>query len=195
MKTIQEFYNKEIENFKEQVVMMVKDMVNEFGGVDPIMMALVIKDNKVSIAVLGGLTQLFSGDDEMKLKATELMREFNKELKPMAIAFASEAYIATAPIGKTVIDDDGVYLDDSFRPSVNPDSKECLMISFETFKHEGVMYWEMIKMGDVTDLKLIEDLNLQPKADKNASGVLTNLLEENYSELAELIKNNNISLN
>lgn len=195
MKTIQEFYNKEIENFKEQVVMMVKDMVNEFGGVDPIMMALVIKDNKVSIAVLGGLTQLFSGDDEMKLKAAELMREFNKELKPMAIAFASEAYIATAPIGKTVIDDDGVYLDDSFRPSVNPDSKECLMISFETFKHEGVMYWEMIKMGDVTDLKLIEDLNLQPKADKNASGVLTNLLEENYSELADLIKNNNISLN
>jgi hypothetical protein len=195
MKTIQEFYNKEIENFKEQVVMMVKDMVNEFGGVDPIMMALVIKDNKVSIAVLGGLTQLFSGDDEMKLKAAELMREFNKELKPMAIAFASEAYIATAPIGKTVIDDDGVYLDDSFRPSVNPDSKECLMISFETFKDEGVMYWEMIKMGDVTDLKLIEDLNLQPKADKNASGVLTNLLEENYSELAELIKNNNISLN
>ena len=195
MKTIQEFYNKEIENFKEQVVMMVKDMVNEFGGVDPIMMALVIKDNKVSIAVLGGLTELFSGDDEMKLKAAELMREFNKELKPMAIAFASEAYIATAPIGKTVIDDDGVYLDDSFRPSVNPDSKECLMISFETFKHEGVMYWEMIKMGDVTDLKLIEDLNLQPKADKNASGVLTNLLEENYSELAELIKNNNISLN
>lgn len=195
MKTIQEFYNKEIENFKEQVVMMVKDMVNEFGGVDPMMMALVIKDNKVSIAVLGGLTQLFSGDDEMKLKAAELMREFNKELKPMAIAFASEAYIATAPIGKTVIDDDGVYLDDSFRPSVNPDSKECLMISFETFKHEGVMYWEMIKMGDVTDLKLIEDLNLQPKADKNASGVLTNLLEENYSELAELIKNNNISLN
>ena len=177
MKTIQEFYNKEIENFKEQVVMMVKDMVNEFGGVDPIMMALVIKDNKVSIAVLGGLTQLFSGDDEMKLKAAELMREFNKELKPMAIAFASEAYIATAPIGKTVIDDDGVYLDDSFRPSVNPDSKECLIISFETFKHEGVMYWEMIKMGDVTDLKLIEDLNLQPKADKNASGVLTNLLQ------------------
>jgi len=195
MKTIQEFYNKEIENFKEQVVMMVKDMVNEFGGVDPIMMALVIKDNKVSIAVLGGLTQLFSGDDEMKLKAAELMREFNKELKPMAIAFASEAYIATAPIGKNVIDDDGVYLDDSFRPSVNPDSKECLMISFETFKDEGVMYWEMIKMGDVTDLKLIEDLNLQPKADKNASGVLTNVLEENYSELAELIKNNNISLN
>jgi hypothetical protein len=195
MKTIQEFYNKEIENFKEQVVMMVKDMVNEFGGVDPIMMALVIKDNKVSIAVLGGLTELFSGDDEMKLKAAELMREFNKELKPMAIAFASEAYIATAPIGKTVIDDDGVYLDDSFRPSVNPDSKECLMISFETFKDEGVMYWEMIKMGDVTDLKLIEDLNLQPKADKNASGVLTNLLEENYSELAKLIKNNNISLN
>jgi hypothetical protein len=195
MKTIEEFYNEEIQSFKEQVVMMVKSMLDEFGGIDPVMLALLIKDGKVSIAILSGLAELFSEDDKSKEKAGQIMRKFNSEMKPIAIAFASEAYILTAPAGKTVIDDDGVYLDDSFRPSVNPESKECLMISFETFKEEGVMYWEMIKMGDVTELELIEDLALEPKSKSNASGILSNLLEENYSELAELIKNNNINLN
>lgn len=195
MKTIQEFYNKEIENFKEQVVVMVKGMLEQFGGVEPVMIALLIKDNKVSIAVLGGLAEMFSGDDSLKEKAAQVMKDFNEEMKPIAMAFASEAYIMTAPAGKTVIDDDGVYLDDTFRPSVNPDSKECLMISFETFKEEGIMYWEMIKMGDVTELDLIQDLELVPKSDKASSGIMSNLLTENYSELAELIKKNNINMN
>ena len=195
MKTIQEFYNEEIENFKEQVIAMVKDMLNQFGSVEPVMMALIIKDGKVSLAILGGLAQMFSGNDELKEKAAQVMREFNDQMKPIAMAFASEAYILTAPVGKTVIDDDGVYLDDTFRPSVNPDSKECLMISFETFKEEGVMYWEMIKIGDLTELKLIQDLELVPKSDKASSGIMSNLLTENYSELAELIKKNNINMN
>ena len=195
MKTIEEFYNEEIQSFKEQVVMMVKSMLDEFGGIEPIMLALIIKDGKVSLAILNGLAEMFTGDDESKERAAQVMRKFNTEMKPIVIAFASEAYITTAPEGKTVIDDDGVYLDDSFRPSVNPESKDCLMISFETFKEEGIMYWEMIKMGDITELELIEDLELHPKSQNTASGVLTNLLEENYSELAELIKNNNINLN
>ena len=194
MKTIQEIYNEEINNFKEQVATMVQGMLKEFGIVEPILIALAIKDDKTVVAILGGLAQLFTGDEEMKEKAAELIREFNKEIKPIAIAFASEAYVLVAPAGKTVIDDDGVYLDDSFKPSVNPDSKECVIISFETAKEEGIMYWEIIEMGDLKELKLVQDLELQPKS-KNTNGVLTNLLEENYGELAEMIKKGTTNFN
>ena len=115
--------------------------------------------------------------------------------KPIAIAFASEAYVLTAPVNKTVIDEDGVYLDDSFRPSVNPDSKECVVINFETAKEQGIMYWEIIKIGDLKDLSLIQDLKLEPKTESEALGILSNLLEENYSEVTELAKKANINFN
>jgi hypothetical protein len=195
MKTIQEIYNEEVINFKNQVVMMVKQINEEFGGVEPLMIALVIKEGRTTIAVLDGLAQLFAGDEELKEEAAKLMRAFNAEMKPIAIAFASEAYVATAPIGKTVIDDDGVYLDDSFRPSVNPDSKECIVITFETAKEEGIMYWEMIKMGDTTELVLMNDLELLPKDPERTSGILSGLLEENYGELAQLAKDGSTKFN
>ena len=195
MKTIQEIYNEEIINFKNQVVLMVKQINEEFGGVNPIMIALVIKEGRTTIAVLDGLAELFAGDEALKEEAAKLMKEFNVEMRPIAIAFASEAFVATAPLGKTVIDDDGVYLDDSFKPSVNPDSKECLVITFETAKEEGIMYWEMIKMGDTTELVLMNDLELQPKDPERTLGIIANLLEENYSELVQLAKEGNTNLN
>lgn len=195
MKTIEEFYNDEIKKFKEQVSDMIFKAYNESGVIEPVLFALIIKDGVTTLGILGGLEQLFVGNEELKEKAAEVIKKFNKEFKPIAIAFASEAYVLTAPVNKTVIDEDGVYLDDSFRPSVNPDSKECVVINFETAKEQGIMYWEIIKIGDLKDLSLIQDLKLEPKTESEALGILSNLLEENYSEVTELAKKANINFN
>ena len=197
MKTIQEFYTEEIQKFKDQTVYMVKDLIEKNGSIDPTLIALVIKEENLTIAILEGLGQMF-GDDGSKEQAVKMIKEFNKEIKPIAIAFISEAYILEIPENKTAIDDDGTYLDDTYRPSVNPDSKDCVIMSLETFDKEGLMYWELIKMGDVTDLVLVHDLELSSKkVESKAKGLLADLLNENYSELAELTKksNNNFNLN
>ena len=53
-------------------------MFEETGSVDPVLFALVFKDNKFGIAILGGLEQFFISE-KGKEAAAELMKKFNEE--------------------------------------------------------------------------------------------------------------------
>ena len=67
----------------------VVSLFEETGSVDPVLFALVFKDNKFGVAVLGGLEQFFISDKGKEAVAV-LMRKFNEETKALATAFASE---------------------------------------------------------------------------------------------------------
>jgi hypothetical protein len=65
------------------------------------------------------------------------------------------------------------------------------MFTFETYDKEASVHYEIkrnpIDSDDVT-LEKILDLDWLPKKENHVSGLMTDLLEENYSEFAQMIQ-------
>lgn len=188
MKTIQEEYQQHLVKFKDQIKDMVKTAIKEDGGLDPVVFALVLSGDKIGIAVLAGLGDLFVSDQGKEL-AVKVMKELSKEVKPVAIAFASEAWASIAPADgyDSVIDPNGNYREGVVRPADDPNRKETLFINWETFDQESSDVWEMIHNGDIIELKESTSTDWVPKGKLNKGGRFTNILTDNYSELAMML--------
>jgi hypothetical protein len=188
MKTIQEQYQEHLVSFRAIIKDMVKDMVKEHGGVDPVVFALILKDNKVAIGVLAGLGELFTSDQGKDL-AAEAMKKLNEEIKPIAIAFVSEAWASIKAEGEydSVIDPSGNYREGVVRPADDPNRKEMIFINWETFDQQAMDTWEMVRNGDDLQLKKAHTDDWKPKDPKTKSGRFTNILTDNYSELAKIL--------
>lgn len=185
-------YEKEIETFRLETSRVVKAMFEETGSVDPVLFALVFKDNKFGIAILGGLEQFFISE-KGKEAAAELMKKFNEETKALATAFASEGWMSIFEKGDYPIDNDGFYKNPEMRPSLDPQRKEVVNIAFETHDKKAFECWEVVRNED--DATLIDttySLGWEPKTD-DTRGTFMDLLKENYDHISKLMKD--ISLN
>jgi hypothetical protein len=202
VKTINEWYNEELINFKNNVQEMVKEIFNETKQIEPLAFALIIKENELKISVLSGLGKFFYNPDG-KVMAAEVMRKFNKETKPIAIAFVCEAWAKILDIddAKPYVNADGILVNPlDERPSLAKDKKEIIMFTFETFDKEASVHYEINRNAyDENDVKIKKflDLDWLPKKENHVNGLMTDLLEENYSEFAQMIKklNNKENLN
>lgn len=193
VKTINEQYNEELVKFKDNIQEMVKDIFSADKRIDPTAFALTFKEDRTVISVLAGIGQLFNSP-EGKILAAETMRKFNKEIKPIATAFVSEGWAKIINIedAKPYVNDDGVLVNPlEERPSLAKDKKEIIMFTFETYDKEASTHYEIkrnpIDSDDVT-LEKILDIDWLPKKENHVSGLMTDLLEENYSEFAQMIQ-------
>jgi len=189
MKTIQERYKEELNRFKNGIIEMTKVAFHENGGVNPVMYALVIKEDKLIISVLQGLWELFNTQSE-KHKAVEIMKQFNAEMKPISIAFVSEGWakVLSEDEMSKMFDEYGNYLDPSMRPSASEDKIEVIMVHFETHDQSAVNYIKINRDVYPVALEDFESRDWTAKEESVVDGLFSDLLQENYSEMTQWLE-------
>ena len=199
MKTAQEEFTEEVNKFSEEVMNITKGMFNENKQINPVVFALVYQENgRLAVAVLDGLGELFTSS-EGKDMAAEVIRKVGKELKPICIAFCSEAWASHygGMDRSKVVDENGDFREGIPAPSEDPNRREVLMIHIETFEKESFTYWNIEKengsrvLVDSDMSKGWTDKKVGPQA-----GRFSGLLQENHSEWAKTLqKSLKLSLN
>jgi hypothetical protein len=169
-------------------------MFKEQGVIEPVLFALVFKENRFNIAVLGGLEKFFISPDG-KEAAAIIMRKFNDETKPLAIAFASEGWMSSYAKDDSPVDEQGFFKEDVVKPSKDPKRKEVVNISFETYNKSAFSCWEIDRAEK--DPRLVETTFNMPWGGKNESvkGIFMDLLRENHDHVSKLLALKDINLN
>ena len=131
--TLQEKYNEKINHFKEMIIDMIDHTFKNEGYIAPVVFALIEKEGETGIAILGDLNE-FMKNDSSKDNITKMIKQLNKELKPIATALVTEAWMSVYSGKKSPLDKDGNYKEGIVKPSEDPNKIEIVMITFETFK-------------------------------------------------------------
>lgn len=187
MKTINEEIEEELNDFKTKVTKMITSRFKEDHEIGPVVFMLALKDKKWQMGVVGGLEQLFDSDQGKEM-AADLLKEANKEMKPLATAFSSEGWMVESTRDKSheLMDDNGRM---KVRPMDHPDRVEMLFISFETHNKQCMLTWKIVREdGKDPYLDPIhKDMltNWVDKTDDNMKGRFTGLLQNNYSEIVQ----------
>lgn len=188
MRTLKEEYKKKINDFRDDVEEMIKHRFMDDKVIHPVVFGLVIKEDKLVMTVLMGLGELFASEDG-KEQAAEIIRKMNKEIKPVALAFVSEGWMAAVKKEEDVLDKNGKYLSENHMPRNNPDKKEVLMMMFETHDEEVGIFLEIKRIGELVEIEDMKGTSKEwmPKSKKD-KGRFSNLLQENYSEINQLLE-------
>lgn len=176
MTTSNEFYKKELANFREIIIDMITDTFKQDGEIHPALFALSIKETQFELAVLSGLGELFA-DPVTKPHAREAMQRFAKERKPVAIAFVSEATARK-------------FNAETYDPKNIPDdveAKDIIMITFETYDLQSVITWDIDK-SNPDRMTMLLDVDQDWSEKVEGDGIFNDILQEDYSEIAEEIR-------
>lgn len=190
MKTVQETFNELLTHFANDTVQLVTNIFKDEKRLDPVVIGMVIKDGKPGIAILEGLAPFFRNDQSKEL-AARIIKEAAKEIKPVAIMFATEAWLSVKKIKDldNIVDKDGNYKEGVTRPADDPDRKEVIMIYMETFDKEGFYYFDIIRNGEEVSLKKRDcSEGWVPKGTHILKSRFGDLLKDNYNEMAESIR-------
>ena len=188
MRTLKEEYKKKINDFRDDVEEMVKHRFMNDKVIHPVVFGLVIKEDKLVMTVLVGLGELFSSEDG-KEQAADVIRQMNKEIKPVALAFVSEGWMAAVKKEEEILDKKGKYISEAHMPRNNPDKKEVLMMMFETHDEEAGVFLEIKRIGELVELEDMKDgqKDWKPKSEQ-FKGRFSNLLQENYNEINQILE-------
>lgn len=183
MKTINEHYKKEIEEFRNEVTRVVHDSFMEIMEQPPILFGIKAESISKEMFVLEGLESL--PEIENNSIMFEAIKEFNKRTKPIVIAFASEGYMRDFD---PLLDEDGEIIDDLLDLAQETSTIEVLFIKFETFDKEASIYWEINRDIDdqIIGISLLQDKPWRLKGE--TSGEMSKLLTKNYSLLTTKVE-------
>lgn len=190
-----EIFNKEVNKFKNYVKELILTCFLEEKHVQPSVFALTYEGEKdgnhiFGFGIMPGLEQLFTSD-EGKEQVGRIIREGADKVKPIAIAFVSEAWAVIGDKEKNKEEYDAL-LEGKIHPSNHPDKKEVLFISTETYAAEHVDSWVIIRKDkDVTLDKF--DMGMSGWHEKSdVKAKFQGLLQECYvtfDDEKEIIKN------
>lgn len=188
MKTVQEIFAQDMAQFRHDIQGFVEGFFEEHKEVRPVVFVLERSEGKTKFGVIAGIGQLFT-NDEGKEQAAEILREFSKQHKVIAIATAFEGWMRVVPIQDKdkVLDENGNYRKDTARPSEAPDRIEVLMVGFETHNQESKIFYKINREGAEPRLEIIENMNWSEK-DGKCKGRFDDLLSENYTAMAESLR-------
>lgn len=195
MKTIQEICKEQINKFKDFMVSTVEADFIKKGELEPSVYALVMQKNgETTVAMLQNIAPLFESPHGKQI-AAEIIRKSAQEIKPIALAFASEAWIAK--VDADVLFDAEGNPRKSMPTASDMDNKiEGVFINIETFEQECMKMWKVSQKGDKRIL-IEDDSPFDWKAkDKKIPSVFSDLLTENYSQMVKILEDNpKINLN
>lgn len=183
MRTFEEQKEEILADFKERVTNMVSEIFKEEEHFEPTVFFLAVRDGKLGMGIMADIGKLFV-NDMGKTIAAEIIKKVNEQMKPIALAFASEGWAIVKPGNEK----DLKKVLKGPRPSESPDRKEILFINFETFDKECNVGWQIVR--DIIpggELVPSKEMNTEwaKKSDRFA-GKFANLLTDNYSELNKL---------
>jgi hypothetical protein len=195
IKTAKEQFQEDLENFKEAVQEMAKLMIKEHQDIEPTLFLLKVENTSVKIGLVQGLGEFFMSD-KAKTFAAHIMKEVNKELKPLAICFVCIGHITKLDL-------------DSATPYVNPEGElvdpldeaikekkdryEGLVFIFETYDKESSVHYKLVRNVISGELELEKTLDVEwaLKTEDRVGGLMSDLLPDNYDLYAEMINNLN----
>ena len=183
MKTIQEHYKKEIEEFRNEVTRVVHDSFMELMEQPPVLFGIKADSAANEMFVLDGLDSLPQMENNTLM--FEAIKEFNKKTKPIVIAFASEGYMRDFD---PLLDEDGEIIDDLLDLAQETSTIEVLFIKFETFENEASIYWEIDRDEDdkIIGITLLQDKAWRTKGE--TTGEMSKLLTKNYSLMTSKVE-------
>lgn len=182
MSTTQEKLEKEINDFREFVTGYAKSSYDDTKEVEPMALALTIKDGKPGLAVLQGIAPLFLNEQTKNL-IPAVFEKINQELKPLALALISESWVVKKD-NSDILNPDGSYVDPSYRPSQDPDRKSAMIIMFETYSKGAITSFEI--NDETKDLLEKEESPWEVKHSRK--GRLSNLLQDHSKDFADMIE-------
>lgn len=186
MLTIQEEFKKQLIYFRQTVKDLVLKKFEKDQEVSPIVFGLVKKEDGYGIAIIDGLAPFFQPGSKAFLPA--VLDKMNEEVKPLCIAFVSEAHMLKVKKedAKDIIDENGM-LKSKLPFSDRADSEEIIFINFETHNMKCETVWNIDRTKFDPILKLNMDTDFSQK-NTEIGGTLDNLLKRNYSEMARDIE-------
>ena len=186
-------FNAHTNDFKDQIHHMVKEMFESNGGINPVVFALCKPEKEgeqLVVTVLEGMAPLFNSDINKEI-AAGLIRKTMTKLKPLAIAFVTEAWVIVANKDELSNEEFEKMKSGGIKPSEHPDRKEVLFITTETHNRENIMSWDITEENDKRVLsKEPFSSEMGNWSEKKMTGKLTNFLKESYVDLV-----NNVELN
>lgn len=188
MKTINEIVKEKIDDFRTQVIDVIKTIYEDKKEVDPVVFGLMIQDGKAGFVVLDKIADLFQSEIG-KDTISDVVKQMAEKLKLLSIAIVSEGYISESESVKGPYINPEGKLKEALRPSEDPDSKEVLVINFETHDKQAMMIWTI----GGNNLDLYKNMDWSDKTSMQ-QGRFDNLLNTDYSgikeELRTLLKDN-----
>jgi hypothetical protein len=175
MSVSRELYKKQLDNFKELVVDIVTTAFNKDGGIHPLMLCLNIHEGRFEVSMLANLGQLFY-DPSTREEAKTVMQDFIKDRKAIVIALAVEA------VAKKY---EGGYDPESSKEA--DEVSNVMMATFETYDSESVIIWDVDRSNPDRPTMLINTDKDWAEKEKG-EGFFNDILQEDYSELAEEIR-------
>lgn len=178
--------DKAIARFQEQNKNFAVQYMNENGEM-PMLVAFLTQDDKKEFVtvVAPQLAALHTQEDKPRFIAA--VKQAIQAVKPVALAFITEAWIV-----KRKKDDP---IDLNIRPSLASDREEVVMVQIETYKSAGLHLYDIIRhtTGEIS-LEYDEKFSNEKIDKSDVDGTFSNLLKENYDkfyrEILESINKN-----
>lgn len=166
--------DKAIAKFQEQNKNFAVKYMNENGEMPMLVAFLTQDDNKEFVTVAAPqLAALHTQEDKPRFIAA--VKQAIKVIKPVALAFITEAWII-----KRKKDED---IDTNIRPSLSPDRAEVVMVQIESYKNAALHLYDIIRhtSGEIS-LEYDEEYSNEKINKSDVDGTFSNLLKENYDK-------------
>lgn len=174
-------YEKEINDFREEVIVLVSKFFEDAGEIRPILFNCIFseEEEKGPLGVIAGFDKLMVDDKGKEVVALSL-KKMVEEIKPIATAFVSEGWGLIGDMESYGEIEE--YLKND-RISNHPKKQEIILINFETHDSEAIVAYSIDRSEKKPKLKLKESIDWQIK--KNNSGLMQNFLTECYIDIED----------
>jgi len=176
---------KEIQTFQYVSRAIIEGMMIQQGGLNPTLLMLCEKDGQLVPCMAPSIGESYNKENKDLFR--KVVTGIIKELKPVAIAIASEAWMIVKPTKEDV--------DFNIPVAEQEGRKEVVCLQFETYNKAELIVLDIIRNGEKITLAIDENLSGPVNKDQT-EGTFCNLLNENYERFHKELKETiNKSLN
>lgn len=180
--------DKAIVKFQETSKEFAVKYMTDNGDLPMLVVFLAQNDKKEFVTVLAPqLGKLHTPED--KPRFIQAVKGAIEAIKPVALAFITEAWIVKRPKDSP--------FDKNIRPFEEPDREEVAMVQIETYKNAALYLYDIIRHtnGNIS-LEYDEEMSGDKIDKSNVAGTFSNLLKENYDKFyMEIVENINKNQN
>lgn len=180
--------DKAIVKFQEANKDFAVKYMSDHGELPMIVVFLTQNDKKEFVTVVAPQLGLLNTAED-KPRFIQAVKSAIEAIKPVALAFLTEAWIVKRPVDSEI--------DNNIRPSQEPDKEEVVMVQIETYKNAAMYIYDIIRHtnGEIS-LEYDEDLGGDKLDKSKTQGTFSNLLKENYDKFyMEIVENINKNQN
>lgn len=171
--------NEAIESFKEQNKQLALSYMNDKGNL-PMIVTFLTQNGDNDFAIIASPEiGIYSAEDKPRFIYN--VKSAIQSLKPVALAFLTEAWVVKRPIDQPI--------DFGIKPSQLPDKEEKVIVQIETYLEDSMYVYDIIHHSSGQIELVFDEESSNDHIDKSKShGTFSNLLKENYDKFYKEIE-------